>query len=76
MTEKESLVKAIMDLDKTLDDIMPKWKEVEGQYIPGFLWLEYETAKESIVNLMTQRKMFQKVLFAKYHLIIPNNWES
>lgn len=76
MTEKESFVKAIMDLDKALDDIMPKWKKVEGQYIPDFLWLEYEAAKESIVNLMNQRKTLQKVLFAKYHLIILNNWES
>lgn len=76
MTEKESFVKAIMDLDEALDDIMPKWKKVEGQYIPGFLWLEYETTKESIVNLMNQRKTLQKLLFAKYHLIILNNWES
>ena len=29
MTEKETLVKAIMDLDKALYDIMPKWKKVE-----------------------------------------------
>lgn len=76
MTEKESLVKAIMEIDKGLDDIMPKWKEVEGQYIPSFLQLEYEDTKESIVNLMIQRKTFQKILFAKYHLIILNNWES
>lgn len=76
MTEKETLVKAIMDLDKALDDIMPKWKKVEGQYVPSFLQLEYEATKESIINLMTQRKTFQKILFAKYHLIILNNWES
>lgn len=76
MTEKESLVNAIMEIDKNLDDIMPKWKEVEGQYVPSFFQLEYEYIKESIVNLMTQRKTFQKILFAKYHLIILNNWES
>lgn len=76
MTEKEMLVKAIMDLDKALDDIMPKWKKVEGNYIPSFLQLEYEATKESIVNLMSQRKTLQKILFAKYNLIILNNWES
>lgn len=73
MTEKEMLVKAIMDLDKALDDIMPKWKKVEGNYIPSFLQLEYEATKESIVNLMSQRKTLQKILFAKYNLIILNN---
>lgn len=76
MTEKESLVKAIMEIDKGLDDIMPKWKEVEGQYVPSFLQLEYESLKKSTILLMTQRKTFQKILFAKYHLIILNNWES
>lgn len=77
MTEKETLVKAIMDIDECLEKIKPKWKEtIEGHYIPSFLQLEYEATKESIVNLMNQRKTFQKILFAKYHLIILNNWES
>lgn len=76
MTEKESLVEAIMGIDKSLDDIMPKWKEVEGLYIPSFLQLEFESLKKSIILLMVQRKTLQKLLFAKYHLIILNNWES
>lgn len=76
MTEKESLVKAIMEIDKGLDDIMPKWKEVEGQYVPSFLQLEYESLMEATVLMMAQRKTLQKILFAKYHLIILNNWES
>ena len=76
MTEKESLVKAIMEIDKGLDDIMPKWKEVEGQYVPSFLQLEYESLKKSTILLMVQRKKLEKFLFVKYHLIILNNWES
>lgn len=76
MTEKESLVNAIMEIDKNLDDIMPKWKEVEGMYVPSFLQLEFVLLKKSIVLLMAKRKILQKILFAKYHLIILNNWES
>ena len=60
MTEKESLVNTIMEIDKNLDDIMPKWKEVEGHYIPSFLQLEFESLKKSIVLLMVQRKTLQK----------------
>lgn len=76
MTEKESLVNAIMEIDKNLDDIMPKLKEVEGMYVPSFLQLEFLSLKKFIVLLMVQRKLLQKLLFAKYHLIILNNWES
>lgn len=45
-------------------------------YVPSFLQLEFESLKKSIVLLMVQRKTLQKLLFAKYHLIILNNWES